>query len=480
MLFLAEIGAGTVILSIVILMALALLVMAMVRKLLYICPPNEVLIFSGARKARPGQRGGYKIIKGGRKIRVPLFEVVDRMDLTNMPIDLEVKGAYSRGGIPLNVVGIANVKVAGSSPILDNAVERFLGKPRSEIMEIAKDTLEGNLRGVLATLTPEEVNEDKIKFAQALLAEAAEDLNRLGLNLDTLKIQDVSDDVKYLDSIGRRRSAEIQRKALIAEAENRSAAAVRDAENMQDTELKRVDAQKATVTAENQRRITDAVTRGEAMVAEERGKVAATLAQANAEVDVQTARIERERRRLSADVLEPARADKAAKENDAKGAAARIVEQGRAEADAMRSITTTWKAAGVQARDVLLVQKLEPVMREVLGTMGDLSIDKVTMLGLGSGEALEGGERSLTRRLIEGNEQLKAALGVDVAQALVTKLGGGDDDEDNDDEPPPPPPPPSPPPQARLEAYVEPPADHGEPSSGGGKPRPKRKKRKRR
>ena len=87
------------------------------------------------------------------------------MDLTNMPIELAVAGAYSKGGIPLNVHGIANVKIAGEQPMLDNAIERFLGVDRARIMAVAKETLEGNLRGVLATLTPVEVNADKIKFA---------------------------------------------------------------------------------------------------------------------------------------------------------------------------------------------------------------------------------------------------------------------------------------------------------------------------
>ena len=72
------------------------------------------------------------------------------------PIEVSVKSAYSKGGIPLNVHGIANIKIAGEQPVLDNAVERFLGVPRDRIMAVAKETLEGNLRGVLATLTPED------------------------------------------------------------------------------------------------------------------------------------------------------------------------------------------------------------------------------------------------------------------------------------------------------------------------------------
>ena len=94
-------------------------------------------------------------------------------------IDVEVKNAYSRGGIPLNVVGVANVKVAGEEPLLNNAIERFLDRTRPEIMRIAKETLEGNLRGVLAQLTPEQVNEDKTRFAQTLIEEDGRRWRRL-------------------------------------------------------------------------------------------------------------------------------------------------------------------------------------------------------------------------------------------------------------------------------------------------------------
>ena len=149
-------------------------------RFLYICQPNEVLVFSGGQRASVGRKVGYRIIKGGRALRIPLLETVDSMDLTNMPIEVAVQGAYSKGGIPLNVHGIANVKIAGEQPVLDNAIERFLGVDRARIMAIAKDTLEGNLRGVLATLTPEELNQDKIKFAQSLLSEAEDDLRSSG------------------------------------------------------------------------------------------------------------------------------------------------------------------------------------------------------------------------------------------------------------------------------------------------------------
>src|SRR5699024_2009416 len=151
----------------------------------------------------------YEFVHAGKKIRIPLFHRVDRLDVTNMVIDLNVNNAYSKGGIPLSVRGVANVKIASHQPLIANAVERFLGMSRERVMQISKETLEGNLRGVLARLTPEQVNFDRQSFAEELSAEAEHDLSKLGLELDTLKIQSVTDEKGYLDSIGRKQSANL-------------------------------------------------------------------------------------------------------------------------------------------------------------------------------------------------------------------------------------------------------------------------------
>lgn len=398
-----------------------LILLVVMTRLLHICQPNEVLIFSGSRREMAdGRVVGFHIIKGGRRVRRPLIEAVDRMDLTNMPIELAVQGAYSKGGIPLNVHGIANVKIAGSQPVLNNAIERFLGVDRARIMAVAKETLEGNLRGVLATLTPEEVNADKIKFAQALLKEAEDDLQHIGLELDTLKIQDVSDDVNYLDSIGRKQSAEVQKRALIAEAQNKAESAMQSALNRQQTEISQLEAQKGTLRADNARRVTDAQTKAAAMVAEARGEVAAKLARAEAELEVQKARVEQVRRQLQADVLEPARAQKTAAEAAAKGEAARIVEQGRATAAAMQEIANSWRKVGGNAREVFLMQKVDQLMRIVMSTAGDLKIDRLTVLGgVGSG-----GNGDVAGKIVAASEQLKAATGVDLLSAVRGRLAG--------------------------------------------------------
>ena len=75
-----------------------------------------------------------------------------------MTVDVAVSNAYSKGGIPLTIAGVANLKVAGHRPLLANALERLLGPGRPQIIQVAKATLERNLRGVLSQLNPEEVN----------------------------------------------------------------------------------------------------------------------------------------------------------------------------------------------------------------------------------------------------------------------------------------------------------------------------------
>ncbi|MCA9514772.1 MAG: flotillin family protein, partial [Myxococcales bacterium] len=252
-----------------------------VKSLVIICQPSEVVIISGPQK-RNDQRVGYRHIRGGRGLRVPLLEVVDRLDLTNMAVDVSVRGAYTQDGVPINVIGVANIKIDGDPPGLDNAVERLLGKTRSAIERLAQQTLEANLRGVLARLTPEEVNEDKRRFAEELIEEAEVDLQRLGLKLDTLKIQTVSDDVGYLDSIGRIKNADLIKRARMAEADRRSEAAVQAAENTQKKRVAQVQADIEIAHAQAQKRIVDATTQRPAKVAQERSEIESQIARAEA------------------------------------------------------------------------------------------------------------------------------------------------------------------------------------------------------
>lgn len=387
--------------------------------LLYICEPNEVLIFSGrTRQTQDGPRG-YRIIKGGRGWRTPLIERVDRLDLTNMIIDIQVQGAYSKGGIPLNIQGVANIKIASHEPYLGFAVERLMGKTREEIIQMAKDVLEGNLRGVLSRLTPEEVNEDKIAFAEKLLEEAEHDLGKIGIGLDTCKIQNVHDDRGYLDSIGRKSSAEIIKKSRIAEARAKAAAIIRDAENTQRARLRQIEADEKIAIAEAERRVVDAKTRANAMIAEERGRIAALIAKAEGALEAESARVEQVRLQLEADVLEPAKADMEAGIADARGRSARILEEGRATVQVLDEMIRVWRAAGVNARDIFLMQKLQVVMNSLVDTIGEVKVDRITML-----PAPTEGAETTARSAVRLVEELKGAIGVDLPKLIESAATG--------------------------------------------------------
>ena len=353
----------------------------LLRQLYYICQPSEVLIFAGLRRSTgSGRRVGYRTVRGGSALRIPLVEEVMRLDLSNMIIDLRVENAYSKGGIPLNVSGVANIKISGDEPGIHNAIERLIGKSQDEIRHIAKETLEGNLRGVMSSLTPEQLNEDKVTFARTLLEEAEDDLQRLGLVLDTLQIQNISDDVRYLDSIGRKQLVELKRDSRIAEAEAKSQSAVKQAENERITALRRLDKDLAIATANAEKRITDALTRRAAVVAEAEATVGAELARAEAEVPVQQERIKQVTEQLQADIVAPAESECQTMMAEAKGEAATIVEQGRSQAEGLQELVDSLKRSGDDAKRLFLLQKLEPLLTMLSETVQPVEVEEVNLV----------------------------------------------------------------------------------------------------
>ena len=388
-----------------------LAVLGIIRANLKICQPNEVLIFSGrGRHLSDGSHVGYRVVQGGRGFRIPIIEQVDRLQLNTIPIDLTVSNAYSKGGIPLMVRAIANVKISSRELELNNAVERLLGKPLEDIQTIAKETLEGNLRGVVASLTPEEVNEDRLKFARELLDEADNDLSALGLQLDTLKIQSVEDDRGYLDAIGRQSTANIIAAAEVVEARNREQAKL--AEASADIEITK---------AQNDVRILRAKLSAEAGAEEAKIEVAARVAEAIAEQELAEQEILLSEKRQRAEVVVAAEAERQAKEEVAKGNAARIFEDGQAEVNVLAQKLELWKHAGNDAERLFLIQMLPDILKEVIKTVDNLKIDKLTVVDSGQGGGGTGVPAVFSQ--IAGStpallESLKASTGVDIAGML--------------------------------------------------------------
>ncbi|MFN7245604.1 MAG: flotillin family protein [Microcystis sp.] len=380
-----------------------------IRNYYHICQPSEVLIFAGSRRpTATGKTIGYRLVKGGSSIRLPMLEQVYRMDLTNMIIDLRVVNAYSKGGVPLIVTGVANIKIAGEEPIIHNAIERLLGKKRKEIEQLAKETLEGNLRGVLANLTPEQANSDQIAFAKSLLEEAEQDLEKLGLVLDSLQIQNISDEVRYLDSIGRKQKAELQRDARIAEAKARKISIIKDSENLRLTALRRIQKDLEIAKADAEKRVRDTQTKRGAMIAEVESVVMSDLAKVQAEVAVQNARIKQVKQQLQADVIAPAAAECQQAIAKARGEAAKIIEQGKAQAEGTKKLAASWQGAGNNAKNIFLYQKLELLLKLMVASVPEVQVQTVTVV--------DGGDGNLVPKMTAFAEQLRQATGVDLVQ----------------------------------------------------------------
>jgi len=403
------------------LIALSLISRWMIR----ICRPNEMLVVTGSR-SNQGNQGvkGYRVVaNGGWTFVKPILETARRMDVTLLPVVVEVRNAYSHGGTPLNIQAIANVKVSTDPEVRNNAIERFLGHDPAEIVQVAKENLEGNLRSVLAQLTPEQVNEDRLRFAEQIADDVGQDMRRLGLQLDTLKIQSVFDDVDYLNSISRRRVAQIVRDAEIAEAEAIGQAERVEAEMEEVAEVMRTEADTVVLQKTNEVRTKVAQMEKQARSEEERTTAAEQEARARAEQQLQKVRAELERLRLKAEEVLPAQASQKAKELRARGQAAATAEDVKASALVNDLLTQVWDEAGSTAELVFLLQQIEMVLSQATRLPARLKLQRVTALdgnGAQSLASLVALNHVVVRQFFE---QVNEILGIDLLGTLTNSQG---------------------------------------------------------
>lgn len=397
-----------------------LVLMVIYRYLLRICRPNEILIFSGRKHtASDGRVVGYRVVFGGRGVRVPVVETVHQMDVSLISVPIAVQGAYSEGGIPLNVHAIANIKVSTDRRYVGNAIERFLGKDRAEIARVVKETLEGHLRGVLATLTPEELNEDRLKFARQLEASSGPDLEKLGLELDVLKIQHVSDDRNYLESIGRQRIAEILRSAEVAESDAARLAEQSEAAARARGEVAMTNAKAAVQRKGNELRQIKAEVDAEARGEEVRAEAAGQQARAEAELALQQIRGELEQLRLEAEVTIPAEVDAQVRELAAAGQAASIAADGEAMAASLAEVAAAWNDSGGRAMDMFVLQHLDQIFGDVARAATRIKVGEVNLIDGGDGKTIPSYAAAYPATMAALFEQVSKTLGIDIAKVIT-------------------------------------------------------------
>jgi flotillin len=161
-------------------------------RLIVVASPNELAVLSGRPHRNPdGTTSGFRIVRGGRALRIPLVERLDTLDLGNHPITLEIRRCHAKGGALVTVEAVANVKIAGELPGAARAIERFLGRNREDVAQVARQTLEGALRGVVAELTVDELRDNLLHAADRAQQEVDHDFSRPSLENDTLRITKV-------------------------------------------------------------------------------------------------------------------------------------------------------------------------------------------------------------------------------------------------------------------------------------------------
>ncbi len=399
-----------------------LVILAFVKANLTICHPNEILVFSGRKRGiKDGERVGYRVIKGGRGFKIPIIESVSRLPLNIITIDFELTGALTNGVIPINIQAMAHVKIAGSEEQgLSNALERFLGKNVDDISRVAKENIEGSLRGVLATLTPEEANAKRLEFADKVAHDARNDLTMLGLVLDTFKIKSISDNEGYLEAIGRRKNAEVRRDAKITEANTEAEAKIVAAEAKTKGSVAAAMADMRIVEAENELRVKRANLAAEANRNEAISVLATDIARVEEQQKLERLRLEMNKSKYEADIVIPARAEKEAKELKAIGEAARIAEDGKATAEAVKMLREQWEKE--DTRELFLIQQLPDILDKVTRVLSDnLSIDKVTIVDSGDGRGMPAYVNGVAGAIVAVFEQIKNATGLDIAEILKKK-----------------------------------------------------------
>jgi flotillin len=403
---------------------LALSLIGFIKANMVICQPNEIVVLSGRQRRQPdGSRIGYRVLRGGRGFKWPFIESVARLPLNTHPVELHLPKALCDGMIPVAVEGRANVKLAGRPEDgMDSAVERFLGKGMDAVTRTSEQVLEGALRGVIAGVSPEEANAKRLELADLVAERARADLSRLGIVLDFVQIQSISDDEGYLEAIGRKRNAVVRRNARIAEAEADAESRRVTADQHRIGREAEIAAELAVVQEENALAVRRAELQAEANRATQRAELAGVITRTEEELVLEGKRVDLSSKRHEADTVIPARAHREAAMLEAQGDASRIVEDGKATAEAVELMRKQWENG--DTRELFMIRMFPELLEKVTRVIADnLRIEKLTILDGGDGDGLPAHVKNLTKSAVVMLEQMKNATGVDLAK-LAGEKGG--------------------------------------------------------
>ena len=353
-------------------------------------PPHTVAVISGRKRKMMVRDAdgneqpvivGYRFVKGGATLVIPILERKDELDLRTMTIpNLMVKDAVTMKGAPLTVKAVANIKIGSEDTLLNNAVERLLGKTQEDISKMAYETLEGHLRSILGTMTIEQVNNDRATFSQKMISESQTDLAKLGLKIDILTVKELSDDKGYLEAMGKQVTAEVKRDAEIGEATAKRQATIQattahregevenqsnlaqEAEAQKKTNVRKADYDAETQAAKARAEQAHPLATADARRAVVEMEQTVELVKANKATEVAVAVAKRTEQELLATKVRPAEAQKLADIAEAEGKA-RAVE---IEAEANRKKQTLEGEGAAAAIKAKLLAEADGIKAKLL------------------------------------------------------------------------------------------------------------------
>ena len=458
----------------VIFMIVAIAVIALV--ILLICsyvkaPPDTAYIITGFRKQR--------VLIGKAGFRIPGLERVDRIPLSLIQVDIKTASAVpTKEFINIFVDGVANIKIDSGDEALAKASQIFLQQDLEGIRSIAKEVLEGNMREIIGQMRLEELVHNRDLFAEKVKENAMQDMNRMGLQIINLTIQNFVDNNKVIENLGVDNIAQISKNAAIARAQAERDVQIAQSEANEAANKARVDSERLIVeqntelslrTSELKSKSDTAKATADASYAIEEqrrleeinvAKVNADIAKREREVELGQKEVELQERQLEANVKKTADANKYAAEQNAqaelfkrqKAAEAekyeklQVAEAKKAEAEASR-YAAEQEAAGILAKGNAEAEAIEK-KAEAMKKMGEASvlelvlnsnvlpevvkayseplakaygqIDKITMYGEGNTAKLAEDIEKNGSQLFDG---LKNTLGIDLKSLLAGYLG---------------------------------------------------------
>ncbi len=377
------------------------------------CPSDKIMVIYGKVGANAdGSNRSARCIHGGAAFIWPIFQAFEYLDLTPLSISVDLVNALSRQNIRIDVPSRFTVGISTEPGVMQNAAERLLGLKLSEIQELSKDIIFGQLRLVIATMDIEEINTDRDKFLEAVSGNVETELKKIGLRLINVNVTDISDESGYIMALGKEAAAKAINDAKKSVAEANRSGSIGEANAVRDQRIQVSLADSEAIQGENNAKAqiadSDATRREREADAQRRAVSAEKIASAKALQDAyaaeqaaEQARATREKATLEADVLIKAEVEKRQREIAAEAEAEQLRRKARGEADAIfakmeaegrglqevltrqaSGLAEVVKAAGGNADDairLMVADKLEELVRIQVEAVKNLKIDKITV-----------------------------------------------------------------------------------------------------